>query len=71
MRAGSASCAISARTYGVEVQFFQNEEFRYRRRFKTRALAVQWPTASGQQSRSKALPCVAALNRAARNTSLS
>ena len=28
--------------YGVEVQFFQNEEFRYRRRFKTRALAVQW-----------------------------
>jgi len=31
--------------YGVEVQLFQNEEFRYRRRFKTRALAVQWAEA--------------------------
>ena len=28
--------------YGVEAQFFQNEELRFSRRFKTRALAVQW-----------------------------
>ena len=28
--------------HGVEVQFVQNDELRYRRRFKTRALAVQW-----------------------------
>jgi hypothetical protein len=28
--------------YGVEAQFYQNEEFTYSRRFETRALAVQW-----------------------------
>ena len=28
--------------YGVEAQFWQNEEFRYSRRLDTRALAVQW-----------------------------
>jgi hypothetical protein len=28
--------------YGVEAQFWEHEEFRYSRRFDTRALAVQW-----------------------------
>ena len=28
--------------YGVEAQFWQNEEFSYSQRFETRALAVQW-----------------------------
>lgn len=29
-------------TYGIEAQFWEHEEFRYNRRFETRALAVQW-----------------------------
>jgi hypothetical protein len=28
--------------YGIEAQFFQNEEFLWGRRFDTRELAVQW-----------------------------
>jgi hypothetical protein len=28
--------------FGVEAQFWEQEEFRYSRRFDTRALAVQW-----------------------------
>ena len=28
--------------YGVEAQFWQNEEFSYSQRFETRALAIQW-----------------------------
>lgn len=29
-------------TFGVEAQFFKNEEFSYSRRLDSRALAVQW-----------------------------
>jgi hypothetical protein len=29
-------------TYGVEAQFYQNDEFLHSRRFATRALASQW-----------------------------
>ena len=29
-------------TYGVEAQFWQNEEFSYSQRFEARALAIQW-----------------------------
>jgi hypothetical protein len=31
--------------YGTEAQFWEHEEFRYSRRFDTRALAVQWAEA--------------------------
>ena len=44
--ASSANCATTASRdhgkYGVEAQFFQNEEFRYSRRLDTRALAEHW-----------------------------
>jgi len=37
------TCELRAHgRFGVEAQFFQNEEFWYGRRFDTRALAVQW-----------------------------
>ncbi len=29
-------------TYGIEAQFYQNEEFLYSRRFDTREQAVRW-----------------------------
>jgi hypothetical protein len=42
--------------YGVEAQFYQNEEFRSSQQFETRALAVAW--AEGERTAIEQGPCV-------------